>query len=124
MTNRPEILVFSIGGFHQGHIEISYCHIEDKFFLHKIPKGFDDSEMQGKQKSDSHWDIFWKKVDLMDVWNWDKEYTNDILDGEQWELNIKKKGKRHIRIYGSNSYPGQFKNFLGNLEWISGLKIK
>ena len=51
-------------------------------------------------------------IDEINVWKWDKEYYNNtVLDGTQWELLIKRKGRRKRRIYGSNKYPENFKDF-------------
>ena len=51
------------------------------------------------------WQRFWDKLDLLGVWKWQKDYSNnDILDGTQWEIGIQL-GKRRLKCDGSNSYP-------------------
>ena len=57
-------------------------------------------------------DIFWKNIDELDVWSWDKDYTNDqVLDGFDWELTIKKIEQKEKKIYGYNNYPKDKKFF-------------
>ena len=78
--------------------------------------------------SNKDWDEFWDEVDILGVWNWKKEYNNeDVLDGTQWELRIKRKGRRLRVISGSNSYPkpqGTFKNFISALGKLSKSEIE
>jgi len=70
------------------------------------------------------WKIFWEELDVLKVWNWDKEYINrGVMDGTQWELNVKREGRRHRRIYGSNAYPEGFDNLLKAIEKLSGVKL-
>ena len=70
------------------------------------------------------WKSFWEELDVLKVWNWDKEYINrDMLDGTQWELNVKREGRRHRRIYGSNAYPEGFDNLLKAIEKLSRVRL-
>ena len=69
--------------------------------------------------NDKETKLFWKKIDELDVWSWEKEYSNDnVLDGFGWELLIKKFGKKEKRIRGYNSYPKNKKFFKSFLECI------
>ncbi len=64
-------------------------------------------------------ELFWKEIDELDVWSWEKEYSNnEILDGFGWELKIKRKGKRKRKIEGFNSYPKDVAFFNKFLECI------
>lgn len=65
-------------------------------------QGFSYLRLPNKKETE----IFWKEIDKLHVWAWEKEYiNNDILDGFGWELKIKRKGKRKKKIEGFNSYP-------------------
>ena len=69
--------------------------------------------------NDKETEIFWKEIDELDVWEWEKEYiNNEILDGFGWELKIKRKGKRKRKIEGFNSYPKNEEFFNKFLECI------
>ena len=57
-----------------------------------------------------------------------KNYNNDdVLDGTQWELTIKREGRRKRRIFGSNAYPepkGTFNSFIKALNKLSKSEIE
>ena len=78
--------------------------------------------------STSDWEEFWQAVDALKVWSWKKDYYNeDIKDGTQWGLRIKKQGKRGRKIFGSNGYPepkGTFNSFIKALNKLSKSKIE
>ena len=62
------------------------------------------------------------------MWSWEKEYINsDIIDGTEWELRIKREGRRRRRISGLNAYPqpkGTFNSFIKALNKLSNSKIE
>lgn len=116
------IFSFEYGGFgsdnhkiyNQGidlNIEINHQRLNSEEFNHLI--------------SLEQWDKFWKVIDDLDAWRWDKDYFNqDILDGTQWELVIDRKGKRKRRIFGSNSYPPNFKLLINAINNLAGTDIE
>ena len=56
--------------------------------------------------NDKETKLFWKKIDELNVWSWEKEYTNDsILDGFGWELLIKKKVRKKKKFADSTVTP-------------------
>ncbi len=67
------------------------------------------------------WKNFWTIMDEINVWKWEKEYHEDIMDGVQWELCIKRKGKRKRKILGSNAYPEPEINFKKFINAINDL---
>ena len=70
--------------------------------------------------SDLEWDKFWNRIDLLGVWNWEKDYIDKgVRDGIQWELMIDKKGRKRRRIYGSNKYPKNFEALTNLINEIS-----
>ena len=93
-------LEFSIGSWRdKQHITYNECYLEHNNTPFLIP-------------SEEDWKLFWDTVDDLNVWKWEKDYFDPyILDGTQWELLIKRKGRRKRRIYGSNKYPENFKVF-------------
>ena len=74
------------------------------------------------------WEEFWLTVDVLKVWSWEKKYVNsEICDGTDWELKIKRKGRRRRKIYGINAYPqpeGSFESFLDAISTLSRGKIE
>ena len=129
MTDQKiETLSFSIGGFHAGWEQIIWHEnkLQHQFFQHiypehiKIPPDKIYSETVPLEKD---WEIFWKEVDKLKVWSWKKDYLNEgMLDGTQWELEIKIEGKRRRKMYGSNAYPkpkGTFESFINALNKLS-----
>lgn len=59
----------------------------------------------------SEWDAF-------NVNSWDDEYYWPAFDGTSWNLIYHEDGKKPRRIFGSNAYPSQWKQFI---EWIDSL---
>ena len=132
MDKITEALNFVIGGFPQGYERIIW--LNDKLF-HKMDMGEpEDEEVRPEQvlnvttPSTKEWEEFWQKVDTLKVWSWEKEYINsDIIDGTEWELRIKRKGRRRRIISGSNAYPqpeGTFESFLDAITKLSRGKIE
>ena len=119
MINKTEILNFSIGGFSQGNEKIIW---QDNKLYHFFDGSFLDQDFITPTNKD--WELFWDVVDAIDVWNWKKDYHNDdVLDGTQWELKIKRSGKRKRRIFGSNAYPKKFMLLINALNKLSKSKI-
>ena len=121
--NNKEVLYFSIGSFSEDYEKIIWKN--DRLY-HFYERSFVDEDFTVPSNKD--WDEFWDEVDILGVWNWKKEYNNeDVLDGTQWELRIKRKGRRLRVIFGSNSYPkpqGTFKNFISALGKLSKSEIE
>ena len=70
----------------------------------------DNTPLDVSISDQSDWNKFWKVMDEINVWKWNKDYWTDICDGTQWELLIKTKGRRKRRIFGSNDYPKEDNN--------------
>ena len=110
-------LGFVIGGFSQGIQKIIWdgsllCVYEDNMGYQDLNYDrfsyFDFNLKEIYISEDIRWRKFWKTIDEINVWKWNKEYyDNSILDGTQWELLIKRKGRRKRRIFGSNDYPNE-----------------
>ena len=123
MNFKTEVLSFSIGGFSEDYEKIIWKN--DKLY-HFFDISFLEEDFIIPSEKD--WEDFWKTVDKLKVWSWDKEYNNDdILDGTQWELEIKREGRRKRRIFGSNAYPkpkGTFISFIKALNKLSNAEIE
>ena len=50
---------------------------------------------------------FWKKMDEIDVWSWEKNYSpvDEICDGHVWELRLRNKdGKANLDLCFSSNF--------------------
>ena len=126
-----ETFNFYIGGFFGGYERIIWQN--DKLHHQFFEGSFYDDEEPDKvlsvnTPSTKDWEEFWQAVDVLKVWGWKKDYYNeDIKDGTQWGLRIKKQGKRGRKIFGSNGYPepkGTFNSFIKALNKLSNSKIE
>ena len=130
MDKSTETLNFFIGGFSGGYEKIIW--LNGKLY-HLMDGEPEDEEVRPEQvlnvttPSTKEWEEFWQTVDTLQVWGWEKEYINsDIIDGTEWELRIKREGRRRRRIYGLNAYPQPeriFNSFVKAINKLSRSKI-
>ena len=130
MDKSTETLNFFIGGFSGGYERIIW--LKGKLY-HLMDGEPEDEEVRPEQvlnvttPSTKEWEEFWQTVDTLKVWSWKKEYISEICDGTQWELRIKRKGRRRRIIFGSNAYPqpkGTFNSFVKAINKLSRSKIE
>lgn len=118
-----ETLDLQIGGFGSQTDRIIY---RDNKVNHELFES--DYILKSTVPSAKDWEQFFDVMDNLKVWSWKKDYNDEgMLDGTQWELIIKIKGKRGRKIYGSNAYPepkGTFKSFIKALNKLSKSKIE
>ena len=118
-----ETLDFQIGGFGSQTDRIIY---RDNKVNHELFES--DYILKSTEPTAKEWEQFFDVMDNLKVWSWKKDYNDEgMLDGTQWELIIKIKGKRGRKIYGSNAYPepkGTFTSFIRALNKLSKSKIE
>ena len=118
-----ETLDFKIGGFAD---QTDRIILRDSKVNHELYEN--NFILKSTKPSREDWEQFWYTIDLLKVWNWKKSYDNeDVLDGTQWELIIKIKGQKGIKIFGSNAYPapkGTFKSLIQALNKLSKSEIE
>jgi len=131
--NDKLIIDFSIGGFFGGYerIILQNNKLQHQFFEHIFPEDEEvkpNKVLSATTPSTKDWEEFWHEVDVLKVWSWKKDYYNEgVDDGVQWELKIKRQGRRRRRIFGSNAYPepkGTFDSFIMALKKLSKSKIE
>ena len=131
--NDKLIIDFSIGGFFGGYERIIWQNnkFQHQFFEHIFPEDEEvkpNKVLSATTPSTKDWEEFWYEVDALKVWSWKKDYYNEgVDDGVQWELKIKRQGRRRRRIFGSNAYPeprGTFNSFIKALKKLSKSKIE
>ena len=131
MDKSTETLNFFIGGFDGGYEKIIW--LNGKLY-HLMDGEPEDEEVRPEEvlnvttPSTKDWEEFWQAVDALKVWSWKKDYYDEgVDDGLQWELKIKRQGRRRRRIFGSNAYPepkGTFNSFIKALNKLSNSKIE
>ena len=118
-----ETLDFQIGGFGSQTDRIIY---RDNKVNHELFES--DYILKSTEPTSKEWEQFFDVMDNLKVWSWKKDYNDEgMLDGTQWELIIKIKGKRGRKIYGSNAYPepkGTFNSFIKALNKLSKSNIE
>ena len=68
---------------------------------------------------------FWKKMDEIDVWNWEKNYSiGEVCDGHMWKLHIRNKEGKAKVVNGHEEYPHNFNKLIKALNNLFGSKIK
>ncbi len=68
---------------------------------------------------------FWKKMDELDVWNWEKNYSfGEICDGHMWQLNLRNKEGRVKVSKGHSEYPYNFKKVINALNNLFGSEVE
>lgn len=103
---------FSIGGFFGGYEEIEIKDEGDEgvwVYVRDLPYGEPRPEPR-KLRPDKWRKIIHTLYDILYVHEWKKKYVDPgVLDGTQWDLEIKLSGNRKRTVYGSNAYPPYFK---------------
>ncbi len=98
---------FSNGGFFDGHREILIKKDKDKILLDVSP-GFREpgSYLQSKITEDKWNKLLDRLYCKLYLHEWKKSFIDlGILDGEQWELELKLTGGRVRNYSGSNAFP-------------------
>lgn len=103
-------------------------------FVEEIPFYVDSPTPLEIKPTKEQWVEFWKKMDEIDIWNWNRDYYALCLDGVKWKIKIVQ-GDRKIESYGSNAYPDlnpkhstdylspTFKKFVNAFKDLTGINI-
>jgi hypothetical protein len=68
---------------------------------------------------------FWKKMDELDVWGWEKNYSiGEICDGHMWKLHLRNKEGKAKVVNGHSEYPHHFDELIIALNNLFGSKIE
>lgn len=110
---------FSIGGFFSDNFSLKLKNgkLEYKASMYPIINGVKPQIFVPKKEQ-------WKEfiIALTKYQAWKKEYReNNVYDGTQWELKLQY-GKIKIKSFGSNSYPENFKDFIKDIQKLTGNK--
>ena len=68
---------------------------------------------------------FWKKMDEIGVWNWEKNYSiGEVCDGHMWKLHLRNKEGKAKVVNGHSEYPHHFDELIIALNNLFGSKIE
>jgi len=68
---------------------------------------------------------FWKKMDELDVWGWEKNYSfGEICDGHMWNLHLRNKEGKVKVSKGHQEYPHNFKKVINALNNLFGSEVE
>ena len=98
---------FSDGGFFGGYPEVLINKTKESIILDVHPGFREPDALLHREMTEAEWkkilDRLFCKLYLHE---WKKSFVAyDILDGEQWELELKLTGKRVRKFSGSNAFP-------------------
>ena len=68
---------------------------------------------------------FWKKMDEIHIWNWEKNYSiGEICDGHMWKIYLRNKEGKAKVVIGHSEYPHNFNKLIKALNNLFGSKIE
>ena len=68
---------------------------------------------------------FWKKMDEIHIWNWEKNYSiGEICDGHMWKIYIRNKEGKAKVVIGHSEYPHNFNKLIKALNNLFGSNIE
>ena len=88
-----------------------------------------DEEASGENKKikldESKILYFWKRIDELNVWNWNKRYEDEMAmtDGYTWEVKLRNRDGRAKYSTGYEKFPKTFKKFVDELNKLFETKI-
>jgi len=89
-----------------------------------------DEEASGESKKikldESKILYFWKRIDELNVWNWNKRYEDEMAmtDGYTWEVKLRNRDGRAKYSTGYEKFPKTFKKLIKELNILFGVSIK
>ena len=88
-----------------------------------------DEEASGESKKikldESKILYFWKRIDELNVWNWNKRYEDEMAmtDGYTWEVKLRNRDGQSKYSTGYEQFPKTFKKFVDELNKLFETKI-
>ena len=97
-------------------------------YLESVYMNMDEEESGGGKKIklyESKILYFWKRIDELNVWNWNKRYGDDMAmtDGYTWEVKLRNRDGKSKYSSGYEQFPKTFKKFVDELNKLFETKI-
>ncbi len=120
---KKEVIYFGAGAFGpfakceliNGYLESDYRNMDEETFGERKKIKLDESRML----------YFWKRIDELNVWNWNKRYEDEMAmtDGYTWEVKLRNRDGRSKYSTGYEQFPKTFKKFVDELNKLFETKI-
>lgn len=114
-----EELKFSIGGM-AGWTKVTVK--VEKDIVHYATESIVDGIISKNKLRKADSKIFLKKIEKLQINKWKSKYLPPeeimICDGTQWNLDYKEVGKRCRHIYGDNTYPNDWDEFMEIMDML------
>ena len=121
---KKEVIYFDAGAYGpfakceliNGYLESNLINMGEEVFSERKKIKLDDSKIL----------YFWKRIDELNVWNWNKRYEDEmaITDGYTWEVKLRNRDGRAKYSTGYEKFPKTFKKLIKELNILFGVRIK
>jgi len=117
---KKEAIFYEANSFPSPGPEILELKAENKGNV--IEEGLQGLEVQLTERKIKN---FWKKMDEIHIWNWEKNYSiGEICDGHMWKIYIRNKEGKAKVVIGHSEYPHNFNKLIKALNNLFGSKIE
>ena len=98
-----------------GYLESGYMNMDEEAFGESKKIKLDESKIL----------YFWKRIDELNVWNWNKRYEDEMAmaDGYTWEVKLRNRDGKSKYSSGYEQFPKTFKKFVDELNKLFETKI-
>ena len=120
---KKEVIYFDAGAFGplaqceliNGYLESNLINMGEEVFSERKKIKLDESKIL----------YFWKRIDELNVWNWNKRYEDEmaLTDGYTWEVKLRNRDGRAKYSTGYEKFPKTFKKFVDELNKLFETKI-
>jgi len=120
---KKEVIYFDAGAFGpfakceltNGYLESDYRNMDEEAFGERKKIKLDESRIL----------YFWKRIDELNVWNWNKRYEDEMAmtDGYTWEVKLRNRDGQSKYSTGYEQFPKTFKEFVDELNKLFETKI-
>ena len=110
-STTPEALEIYVGSFSSPSYGLWWDG--SKLVYESFVAGYEDRQQTYIKPSDAQWRRFWRTMDDIDVWSWQKRYARRahaqpdqvVRDGTHWSLTLRCAG-RSVESAGEDAGPG------------------
>ena len=120
---KKEVIYFDAGAYGpfakceliNGYLESDYMNMDEEASGESKKIKLDESKIL----------YFWKRIDELNVWNWNKRYEDEMAmtDGYTWEVKLRNRDGRAKYSTGYEKFPKTFKKFVDELNKLFETKI-
>ena len=118
---KKEVIYFDAGAFGP----FAKCELINGYLESGYMNEGASSESKKIKLDESKILYFWKKIDELNVWNWNKRYEDEMAmtDGYTWEVKLRNRDGQSKYSTGYEQFPKTFKEFVDELNKLFETKI-